>query len=835
MWGMMMRKKKQKQEIMLVEPAQEQQGPNRKKTQNIWLRGMVLAMIGALILLVRYMNISEVLLLDEIPVSELYNVELCSRYNYVLYRDLYNAVNDTSLSYEQLYHHIDYENLKLYINDSDLTYEQLYQDSNSDGTQLYISADMKQWALDYLTMNSMSTEEEAEENDMDDKVMRFWLTYLKQDIATVDAVIEDRINTLCNTMENGNGEIFDYWMQDLETGTIVTNTLQTEQGKDFSLTDYAVWFQMTYDASGNVHVNAVQDSDSDTLIRTLYDSARRGLYGEYIQDIDNYLNYRDDDWVVQVQKLAEAYGAPRNCTVIYGIKQSRWEQITRGYLDGTHFWTIYHKYEQESLGIIFCGIAALLFIGGFFYGNPRKEGKQEGRQFYRTAAEVAITGTVIIVFMYSAVVQWAASLYQEHNPDYYLHEVDWWTTEDVLCYAGNLAVMAAVFFLAWYFGCCIGEVRTLGIRGYLHRRMVISRIWKGCKERVKHYYQSLIALDITGDTRKQVIKLLVINGIVLLVLCTMWIAGWFGILVYSVLLYFVIKKYLSDIQKKYSILLQATNEIANGNLEVKIPEHLGLFEPFKPEIYRIEEGFQRAVEEEVKSQRMKTELITNVSHDLKTPLTAIITYINLLKEENVTEEQRSQYLQILEQKSLRLKALIEDLFEVSKANSKNVTLNLVDMDIVNLLRQVEFEQEDRLAEKHLAVRMRLPEEKVMVRLDSQKAYRIYENLFGNIVKYAMEGTRIYVDMEQTDTQVTVRMKNITEQEITVSAEELTERFVRGDTSRNTEGSGLGLAIVRSFTELMGGSFSVTVDGDLFTANTTWPLASLTGDLFPESN
>lgn len=392
-----------------------------------------------------------------------------------------------------------------------------------------------------------------------------------------------------------------------------------------------------------------------------------------------------------------------------------------------------------------------------------------------------------------------------------------------MAYGGNLAVMACLFFAAWYLGCCLGEVRGLGIRGYLHRRMICSRVWNWCKARVRRYYQSLVNLDITQDSRRQVIRLLIINAIVVFLLCSMWVAGWFGVIVYSLLLYFVIKKYISDLQKKYSILLHATNEIADGNLEVRISEHLGVFEPFKPQIYRIEEGFQKAVAEEVKSQRMKTELITNVSHDLKTPLTAIITYVNLLKEENVTEEQRIQYLQILEQKSLRLKALIEDLFEVSKANSKNVTLNLVDVDIVNLLRQVEFEQEDRLEERKLAVRLRLPEEKVMVRLDSQKAYRIYENLFGNIIKYAMEGTRIYVDMERTEGEVTVRLKNITEQEITVSGDELTERFVRGDVSRGTEGSGLGLAIVRSFTELMGGRFEVTVDGDLFTASTTWVL------------
>ena len=272
-------------------------------------------------------------------------------------------------------------------------------------------------------------------------------------------------------------------------------------------------------------------------------------------------------------------------------------------------------------------------------------------------------------------------------------------------------------------------------------------------------------------------------------------------------------------------LQKAGQCMAEGNLSYKIDTEKMFWECKKhgENLNKISEGMSRAVDERMKSERLKTELITNVSHDLKTPLTAIITYVNLLKEDNVTEEQRAQYLQILEQKSLRLKALIEDLFEVSKANSKNVTLNLVDVDIVNLLRQVEFEQEDRLEERNLAVRLRLPEEKVMVRLDSQKAYRIYENLFGNIIKYAMEGTRIYVDLEQNEKEVTVRLKNITEQEITVSGEELTERFVRGDTSRNTEGSGLGLAIVRSFTELMGGRFEVTVDGDLFTASTTWML------------
>lgn len=223
---------------------------------------------------------------------------------------------------------------------------------------------------------------------------------------------------------------------------------------------------------------------------------------------------------------------------------------------------------------------------------------------------------------------------------------------------------------------------------------------------------------------------------------------------------------------------------------------------------------------------MKVELVTNMSHDLKTPLTAIITYVNLLKEQNITEEQRREYLGTLERKSLRLKALIEDLFEFSKANSQNITLNIMDVDIMNLVRQVAFEMSDKIGESGLDVRMNLTEEKVVLPLDSQKTYRIYENLFGNIAKYALPGTRVYVNGFRIDDTIVVTLKNISAQEITVDSSELTERFVRGDASRNTEGSGLGLAIAKSFTELQGGQLSLEVDGDLFKVTTTWHMKQL---------
>ena len=266
---------------------------------------------------------------------------------------------------------------------------------------------------------------------------------------------------------------------------------------------------------------------------------------------------------------------------------------------------------------------------------------------------------------------------------------------------------------------------------------------------------------------------------------------------------------------QYGKMLEATNSIAEGNLNTVFDEDLGIFESYKEELYRIQEGFRKAVDEEVKSQRMKTELITNVSHDLKTPLTAITTYIDLLKEENITEEQRKEYLGVLEKKSLRLKTLIEDLFEVSKANSRNVTVNLVDVDICNLLRQVYLEYEDRVEEANLIFRFRMPQEKLILKLDSQKTYRVFENLYINIIKYAMTGSRVYVNLEQEEKEVRIELKNMSATELHVEPDELTERFVRGDSARNTEGSGLGLAIAKSFVQVQGGRMEVSVDGDLF--------------------
>ena len=298
-------------------------------------------------------------------------------------------------------------------------------------------------------------------------------------------------------------------------------------------------------------------------------------------------------------------------------------------------------------------------------------------------------------------------------------------------------------------------------------------------------------------------------------MCSIWFFGIGISILYTIFLFFVLKKYFNDVKNKYQILLKATNKIAEGNLDVNIEEELGVFEPLKGELQKIQKGFKKAVEEEVKSQRMKTELISNVSHDLKTPLTSIITYIDLLKNENISEEDRKSYLDTLDRKSQRLKNLIEDLFEVSKATSKNIQLNIVNIDIVSLMKQTQLELSDKIEESSLKFKWNFPENKIIVPLDSQKTFRIFENLLINIVKYSMPNSRVYIDIIDEDKYVYVTLKNMSANEIDFTADEIVERFSRGDKSRNTEGSGLGLAIAKSFTELQGGTFNVEIDGDLF--------------------
>lgn len=353
-------------------------------------------------------------------------------------------------------------------------------------------------------------------------------------------------------------------------------------------------------------------------------------------------------------------------------------------------------------------------------------------------------------------------------------------------------------------------------RYYLKNRVLLTRLLVWVRGLCRKLWTYISDLDLTDSLNRTILKLVLVNFCAVSLICCFWFLGIAGAVIYSIVLYFLVRKYARQIQGQYRRILDAAGHMAKGELQISLDEKdMGIFQPLAAQMNQVQEGFSRAVAEEAKSQNMKTELITNVSHDLKTPLTAIITYIDLLKQEDLTEEQRTEYVGTLERKADRLKVLIEDLFEVSKAASNNLIMNYADVDLGNLIKQVRLENEEKIIDSGLDFRWKLPEEKVILRLDPNRTYRIIDNLIQNILKYAMPHSRVYIDLEKSEAQVQVTFRNISAQEMHFQADEITERFVRGDLSRNTEGSGLGLAIARSFTELQGGTFRVEIDGDLF--------------------
>ena len=392
-------------------------------------------------------------------------------------------------------------------------------------------------------------------------------------------------------------------------------------------------------------------------------------------------------------------------------------------------------------------------------------------------------------------------------------------TADLAVLAINLLFWAVAYGLFFWGIMCYRAIFSMGPWRYFKERTWLGRfIKRWCCNALNVFNET----DWDSRSTRILGKAVIGNFIILTLISCLWFWGIGALIIYSCVLFYLLNKYWGQMQKKYRILLDGINQMAEGDLNVEIKEDLGIFNPFKEQLSRIQNGFKKAVAQEVKSERTKSELITNVSHDLKTPLTAIITYVNLLKQENVTEEERRSYIQVLDQKSMRLKVLIEDLFEVSKASSGTVTLHPEHVDIISLLKQVRFELSDKMSASGIEFRFNLPEGRVILYLDSQKTYRIFENLLVNIAKYGMPGTRAYIQVvREPEGYVNISMRNVSAQELNVSPEELTERFVRGDSSRNTEGSGLGLAIARSFVEVQGGSMKIEVEDDLFRVVIRW--------------
>lgn len=266
-------------------------------------------------------------------------------------------------------------------------------------------------------------------------------------------------------------------------------------------------------------------------------------------------------------------------------------------------------------------------------------------------------------------------------------------------------------------------------------------------------------------------------------------------------------------------------KIVNGDLENKIDTAymFGDIKDFAESLNNINQGLQTAIDDKMRSERFKTELITNVSHDIKTPLTSIVNYVDLIKKEDCDNQKINEYIEVLDRQSIRLKKLIEDLVEASKASTGNLSVELAKCNLSVLINQAVGEFSEKLEAKDLRVVQNIENQDICIMADGRRLWRVFDNLLNNICKYAMSGTRVYIDLVSHNGKAVITFRNISELPIIVSADELTERFVRGDRSRNTEGSGLGLSIAKSLTELQNGSFEISTDGDLFKAKLTFDI------------
>ena len=594
----------------------------------------------------------------------------------------------------------------------------------------------------------------------------------------------------------------DYYATDGTKKEVNTNApLYEVLEPDFRIDDdkepwnsYESVFVLDFDEDGNLSVDVKKDGtvSADTLIKSLLQADRYNEIRTYAVD--------NDTTFVPVKNFQVVYGIPKDSTNLAyeDYYTSDYYLVASGGGDAAYFIT-------------------LLVIAAFAcFMCSRRVWKNEKMPDYLPKwryMEAGIFGLMMSFAMCDIYIDTVCDFPYTGKSGY--ANVNVWS---VLKTGGILWIVFAVAFVSVV---CIYPVFSVGLKEYIRQYSFIYQIFPWIRKKWNQFTDEVNHIDFSDKTTKTILKIVVLNFLILAVLMCMWMFGIVGLVIYSLVLFYLLKKYYDRIRKDYNVLMRGVQRIAEGDLDTVITEDIGVFEPFKEQLTQIRTGFKKAVDEEVKSQRMKTELITNVSHDLKTPLTAITTYVELLKKEDITEEERRSYIETLEKKSMRLKILIEDLFEVSKASTNNITLNLMDVDVVNLMKQVSVEHADKFEQMGLQLRWNVPEEKVILPLDNQKTYRIFENLFVNIQKYAMPNSRVYIDVEKSETDVTVTMRNMSAVELHTSGDELAERFVRGDASRNTEGSGLGLAIARSFTEAQKGSLHIAVDGDLFKVVILW--------------
>lgn len=622
--------------------------------------------------------------------------------------------------------------------------------------------------------------------------LQFSDTMLEEDKDYVKSEFNNQLENVKSFIHKDKG--FFYIAKNTNTNKVITN-IKNYDPSTFNLDDYGYSIHVNYDKEGYCTTDGnLNNVFSKIETNDLFDSFKHQ---------NKKLTFSDNDISVNT---------PKNIDIQYIFSKNI--QSFEGVSAYLNSWERYNSF----IAIIFCLFVAILFLFILFYPIKYVEQANPFKTFKQWSFEVNVfVWATIISLAFLAVLVLAGTTING--------QLSYMLSSFVIGYRDQILML--INFMVWYLsllsvtiGCFLVKyIVTYGPIRYLKDHTLVSRFLSY----VKCKLNLISEIDLTSPMNATIMKYALINGAIIIFI-SIWNVALSIVLsiLYTLLLFFYVKKKTQDIQTNYNTLLDSIKNIISEDFDTITEKDFGIFESSKEELNQLSVNFEKAIQEKVKSEKMKTELISNVSHDLKTPLTCIKNYLTLLKNDDITLENKHHYLEQLTLYTNRLKNLIEDLFEISKVDSGNINLNLQELDIVSLLNQVYLENEEMLESKNITFIKKINIEKLLVFLDGDKTYRIFENLFTNINKYALPGSRAYLTMTEFENSFEIELSNISEVPMDFTSEEITERFVRGDKSRSKQGSGLGLAIARSFTEVQGGLFDITIDCDLFKVKITFP-------------
>ena len=648
------------------------------------------------------------------------------------------------------------------------------------------------------------------------------LIYKVQDIN--DDKEEQRINQKTTNTSQTSGMTSESDLTDSDTNTETSEDIAFDKENSNSFS----------------HYNEIEDESYEYPVYyevINYNSTMISQYINYIiidkENGNMFTNIQSNDYPEEMNKLKTektnwSYQDGKITTNIHTINQESTKYMTSSTYSTDNFegYEIYSNidpntlnysnslYVQQTVYNIFKGhenlpayliplssILILVMIVYLIWATGHEKGK-EGIQLNSIDKISYEIISIVIMFVIGMMMSFAVASVESQIPQRILMSVF------LLCYLIGYACLAV-----WV----STTIRRLKAKQFI-RSFLTYKVCRWLKITIEKIFRKIT--DKENANRKITIMYWGFVVISIILACTMWSGiGLLVLIAFWIWTYYKLLQYNKKVQK----INEALRNIYEGNPNVKLNEEEleGTLKIMAKYINDIAGGFTNAIEQSLKSERLKTELITNVSHDIKTPLTSIINYVDLLKKEEINNAQIEQYIAVLDKKSQRLKKLIEDLVEASKVSSGNVKLNMEIINLKELLNQTIGEFEDKLEKKNLKIEMDLPNENVLITADNRYLYRVIENVFSNISKYALEGSRVYIKLEKQKEEVYLEFKNISKDKLNISAEELMQRFVRGDKSRYTEGSGLGLSIAESLTELQGGKFKIDIDGDLFKVEIKW--------------